>query len=72
MAKKKIKRQTKTIVTGHLEQVSRKVFTEFQKQITELVGNNFGIYALYNKSGQLYYVGLATDLKKRVKQHLYR
>ncbi len=42
---------------------------EFKKEITKLIGKERGVYALYKKD-KLYCVGLATNLRTRVKQHL--
>jgi hypothetical protein len=72
MAKKKktkAKRKTKSIITGHLEKISAKVFIDFSKVITDMIKGHQGIYALYKKD-RLYYVGLASNLKNRIKHHL--
>ncbi len=61
--------QTRSILVGHLEHVSSKAFVHYHRQITQLVHRRHGIYALY-RNGQLYYVGLAIDLRRRVRQHL--
>ncbi len=58
------------LVTGRLEGISGEVFADYSKQITELAGKKPGIYALYRKK-TLYYVGLATNLKNRIKHHLH-
>ena len=68
MDKKKIKK-TKSIVTGHMEKIGQKVFTDYSTAITELIKGHQGIYALYKKD-KLYYVGLASNLKNRIKHHL--
>lgn len=59
----------KSLVVQKLENISKSIFRNYYKQITELIGNSHGIYALYDGNA-LYYVGKSTDLKKRVKQHL--
>ena len=59
----------RTLVVKKLEGVSKLIFRDYHKQITELIGNSHGIYALYDEN-ELYYVGKSTDLKNRVKQHL--
>lgn len=59
----------KSLITGHLERISSKVFEEYHQEITKLVGKHHGVYALYKKN-RLYYVGLATNLRSRVKYHL--
>lgn len=58
------------LVLGRLEGISGGVFADYSKQITELAGKKPGIYALYRKKS-LYYVGLATDLRNRIKHHLH-
>jgi len=63
------KNKSRELVLGHLENISSKVFSDYPKAITELVANLHGVYALY-KGKNLYYVGLATNLKSRVKHHL--
>ncbi len=59
----------RTLVVKKLENVSKLIFRNYYKQITDLIGNSHGIYALYDEN-ELYYVGKSTDLKNRVKQHL--
>ena len=67
-AKKKT-RKSRGLVIGYLERISSDVFERHSKVITALVGGKQGIYALY-RNNRLYYVGLATNLKNRVKHHL--
>ncbi|NUP89745.1 MAG: GIY-YIG nuclease family protein [Candidatus Sumerlaeia bacterium] len=62
-------RGKRPLVLGYVESVSGKVFSEFPKQFGILAGKQHGVYALYKRS-KLYYVGLATNLRGRVKQHL--
>jgi hypothetical protein len=69
MSKKKTKRGSRPIVVGHLEKVGRGVFSRFQRQITECVKGSFGVYALY-RNNKLYYIGLASNLKSRIRGHL--
>lgn len=66
---KRVKRTARPLVGGYLERISVVAFEKYHNEITELVKSNHGIYALY-KSDRLYYVGLATDLRRRVQQHL--
>ena len=61
--------KARKLVRGYLERVSSAAFSDFPKQLTDLVGREHGVYALY-KGDQLYYVGLATNLRNRIKQHL--
>jgi hypothetical protein len=67
MAKKK--RGTRPIIRGHLEKISSRIFDQNRKQIAEIIEGHQGIYALYRKE-KLYYVGLATDLRRRINWHL--
>jgi hypothetical protein len=64
----KAKKRT-VLVSEYLERISREVFSDFAKQLTGLTGKSHGVYALYKKN-RLYYVGLATDLRKRIDRHL--
>ncbi len=66
--KRKPVRKSRNLVLGYLERISSKVFSDFPKQLTDLVSKQHGVYALY-KGDQLYYVGLATNLRNRIKQH---
>lgn len=61
--------KSQSLVIDRIENVSKDVFQEYYEQITELIGNSPGIYALYDGT-DLYYVGKSTDLRKRVKIHL--
>lgn len=67
--KKKAKRTAKPIVESYLERIGQKVFKDFSSVITALIKGNQGIYALY-KRDKLYYIGLASNLKNRIKHHL--
>ncbi len=64
-----VARKKPKLVTQYLENVSRELLSLYPKLITEFVGVRNGIYALY-KGNKLYYVGLAGDLHKRLRQHL--
>ena len=66
---KKKARKSRPLVLGYLERISSKIFSDFPKQLTDLIGKQHGVYALY-KGTSLYYVGLATNLRGRIKQHL--
>ena len=67
--KKKSKRVSRSIVVGHLEKVSSGIFDKNRGLITEMIRGHYGVYALYRRE-KLYYVGLATDLRKRINHHL--
>lgn len=55
------------LVCQHLENISRKALENYQNIIKEYVKGRHGVYALYRK-GNLYYVGLASNLRNRLKQ----
>ncbi len=61
--------RTRPLVVGYMEHISSKVFSDYRKQLTDLVGKRHGVYALY-KGDHLYYVGLATNLRNRINDHL--
>jgi hypothetical protein len=63
-------RKSRQLVLGYLERVSSKVFSDYSRQLTDLVRRRHGVYALY-KGDRLYYVGLASNLRNRIKQHGY-
>jgi hypothetical protein len=63
------RRKRTRLVRGDLEGISSRVFDFYHDEITELIGKSHGVYALYKK-GRLYYVGLARNLRRRVKHHL--
>jgi hypothetical protein len=64
-----MKSVTRGLVSGYLERISSAVFDDYHGEITKLVGKQHGVYALYKKK-RLYYVGLAGNLRARVKHHL--
>lgn len=57
------------LVCQHLENISREVLEKYQGIIRSYVKGRHGVYALYRK-GKLYYVGLASNLRSRLKHHL--
>jgi hypothetical protein len=67
--RRKTKYHARPIVTGYLEKVNADVFDRYQKEITDMTKGGQGVYALYRKN-KLYYVGLATNLRNRIKHHL--
>ncbi len=69
MARKAKRRRSRNLVLGYLERISSSVFSDFPKELTRLVQDKHGVYALY-KGDRLYYVGLATNLRNRIKGHL--
>lgn len=57
------------LVCQHLESISRTALDRYQGILKEYVKGRHGVYALYRK-GHLYYVGLASNLRNRLKTHL--
>ncbi len=52
------------LVCQHLENISREALEKHQEIIRAYVRGRQGVYALYRR-GKLYYVGLATNLRRR-------
>ena len=69
VAAKKVAPKARPLILNRLENVSKDIFRKYYPQITELVGDSPGIYALYDDA-ELYYVGKSTELRKRVRHHL--
>ncbi|MDB9787268.1 GIY-YIG nuclease family protein [Bacteriovoracaceae bacterium] len=63
------KKKEKQLVTQYLEGISSKALEDYQHILKDYAGKRHGIYALYKKK-KLYYVGLASSLKGRLKSHL--
>jgi hypothetical protein len=63
------RRKREALVHRHLENVSRDLLEKHPELVREFIGRNAGIYALFRK-GKLYYVGLATALRSRLKAHV--
>ena len=57
------------LVCEHLENIQGKVLEAYPNVIREFVKGRHGVYALYHRK-QLYYVGLASNLRNRLKHHL--
>lgn len=57
------------LVSQHLENISHEALSKYQDVIRSYVCGRQGIYALYRKN-ELYYVGLAGNLRSRLKAHL--
>lgn len=60
---------SKQLVCQYLEKVSRAALDKYQHLIRSYIKYRHGIYALYRKN-KLYYVGLASNLRSRLKHHL--
>jgi hypothetical protein len=64
-----------SVITGHLGGINRALLDgekrpAFLEFLNSQLSGRRGIYALYRKNGRLYYVGKASDLSRRLKQHL--
>lgn len=57
------------LVTEHLEDISGEILAADRNVIRALIRGRSGVYALYSKK-RLYYVGLATNMMGRLKQHI--
>jgi hypothetical protein len=64
-----MKRKKQSLVCQHLENVKRTALEKYPKLLKQFVRRRHGVYALYRKN-RLYYVGLASNLKNRLKHHL--
>ncbi len=64
-----MKTRRQPLVSQYLENVSRRALEEYQDVIREYVRRRHGIYVLY-RGRRLYYVGLASNLRTRLKAHL--
>jgi predicted GIY-YIG superfamily endonuclease len=56
------------LVAQYLENISSKGFEKHSDIVRKFVRGRIGIYALYRR-GKLYYAGLASDLRGRLKSH---
>jgi hypothetical protein len=63
------RRKTPKLVTQYLENVSREALESHFDIVRDFMRRRNGVYALFRK-GKLYYVGLASDLRGRLKHHL--
>lgn len=57
------------LVCQHLEKISRTALEKYQNSIRQYVRRRHGVYALYRRN-RLYYVGLAGNLRSRLRHHL--
>lgn len=64
-----MRRDKGQLVCEHLENISRSTLEAHQDIVRDLIHGRHGIYALFKRS-KLYYAGLASDLRVRLKQHL--
>jgi hypothetical protein len=68
-AKRRRRGKREALVHQHLENVSRELLERHPDVVRHFIGRNAGIYALYRKK-KLYYVGLATTLRGRLRAHV--
>jgi hypothetical protein len=61
--------KTPKLVTQYLEKISRAALANHFDVLTSFIGKRNGVYALFRK-GKLQYVGLASDLRGRLKTHM--
>ena len=64
-----VRKRQNNLVCQYLENISKKVLEKYQGIIRKYVRRRHGIYALYRKQ-KLYYVGLASNLRSRLRHHL--
>jgi len=64
-----MRRKRQPLVCQFLEHASSKVLAEHGSHLRYLIGRSHGVYSLY-KRDVLYYVGLASNLRRRLDQHL--
>lgn len=57
------------LILKHLEMKSADALVQFSATVSSLIQGEHGLYALYLRK-RLYYVGLASDLRGRLDQHL--
>src|ERR1700722_2365049 len=57
------------LVCQHLENIAREVLEQRQDIIRQYVRHRQGVYALYRR-GEIYYVGLASNLRSRLAHHM--
>jgi hypothetical protein len=62
------RRRREPLVFEHLENASRDLLETHPGVVQQFIGGNAGVYALYKKS-KLYYIGLATKLRNRLRAH---
>jgi hypothetical protein len=73
--KKKTKSTLPSLITGHLDGIKRALLEgekrpAFLNFLDTQISAKRGIYALYDEKGRLHYAGKATDLSRRLNQHL--
>lgn len=64
-----MKIKSDSLVSEFFEKVSWELLEKYPQIVKEMIRGKAGVYALYNDT-ELYYVGLAADLHRRLKQHI--
>lgn len=64
-----MKRKSDSLVSEFFEKISWELLEKYPQIVNEMIRGKAGLYALYN-GNDLYYVGLAVDLHRRLKQHI--
>lgn len=64
-----MKKKSDGLVSEFFEKVSWELLEKYPQIVNEMIRGKAGLYALYNND-DLYYVGLAVDLRRRLKQHI--
>src|SRR5258707_12770080 len=67
--KRRRRRKGLALVHAHLEHVSRDLLERHFDVVRQFIGRNKGVYVLYRKK-RLYYIGLATRLSARLRNHV--
>ena len=62
-------RRKPKLVTQYLEFIARAALEDHGDVISKIAARRSGVYALYRRN-KLYYAGLASELPRRLKQHL--
>lgn len=57
------------LVCQYIERLSRRALEQYHEIIRDTVGRRHGVYALY-RGAKLHYVGLASNLRNRLRAHL--
>jgi len=64
-----VPRRKAHLVVQHVERMPRRILEEHPDVVREYVKGKRGVYALF-KGSRLYYVGLASNLRSRLKAHV--
>ena len=70
--KRKRKTEKNRIFKEKLENISMDIFANkiYEETLKKEIGNKHGIYILYDKKGEVYYIGKTEKLRRRLKSHL--